>query len=166
MAGSSDDMAPAPVVESGMDCDVAHDDHDLKQLLDVHGQRHTTRQAAGARYEDVISLVSSLGHDGRSYRREASQRLRAIVSEIYSAPRVTAAAKLQPRLGRILGPALDLAVNDENGEAWNFSIQTMRKKAEALIDHEPSLLLIGSPMCTAWFPHPETEQESARPRGR
>ena len=72
MAGSSNDMAPAPVVESGMDCDVVHDEHDIKQFLDKHGQRHTIRQAAKARYEDVISLVPSLGHDVRSYRREAS----------------------------------------------------------------------------------------------
>ena len=33
MAGSSDNIALAPVVESGMDCDVVHDEHDLKQLL-------------------------------------------------------------------------------------------------------------------------------------
>ena len=80
MANSSDDVAPAPVVELGMDCDVVHDEHDLKQLLNLHGQRRTIRQAARARYEDVISLVSSLVHDGKSYRREASPRLRSTLS--------------------------------------------------------------------------------------
>ena len=83
--GSSDDMTPDPVAESGMDCDVVQDERDLKHFLDVHGQRHAIRQAAKARYEDVISLVWSLGHDGGSYRREAARRFRAIVSEVYSA---------------------------------------------------------------------------------
>ena len=142
-------IATAPVVEFGMDCDVVHDEHDLKQLLDLHWQQNTIRLAARARYEDVISLVSSLGHDGRSYRREASQRLRAIVSEVSSAPRVTAAAKRHPRFGCIPRLALDPTINDESGEAWNFSIPAMRKNAEALIDHGQPHLLKGSLMCTA-----------------
>ena len=109
----------------------------------------------------MISLVSSLGHGGRSYRGEASQRLRAIVLEVYSAPRVTAAAKRHPRFGCIPGLALDLTVNDGNGEAWNFSIPAMRKKAEALIDQEQPLLLIGSPMCTA-FSHLQNLNKNRR----
>ena len=40
-----------------MDCDVVHDEHDLKPFLNMHGQRHAIRQAAKTRYEDVISLV-------------------------------------------------------------------------------------------------------------
>ena len=49
--GSSDDTTPAPAAESSMDCDVVHDEHDLKQFLDMHGQQHAIRQAAKARYE-------------------------------------------------------------------------------------------------------------------
>ena len=92
---------------------------------------------------------------------DASQRLRAFVAEAYFAPRVTAAANRHPRFGCIPGLALDRTVNDENGEAWNFSIPAMRKKAEALIDlHEP-LLLIGSPMCTA-FSHLQNPNKNRR----
>ena len=63
---SSDNMTPFPAAESGMNCDVVHDEHDLKQLLDMLRQRHAIRQAAKTRYEYVISLVPSFGHDGRS----------------------------------------------------------------------------------------------------
>ena len=52
--GSSDNMTPASVAESGMDCDVVHDEHDLKQFLDMHRQRRAFRQAAKTRHEDVI----------------------------------------------------------------------------------------------------------------
>ena len=146
----SDNSTPAPVAESGVDCDVGHDEHDIEQILDMHGQRRAIRQVAKARYDDVISLLSSFGHDGSRYRSEASQRLRAVVSEVNSGPRVTAAAKQHPRFGCIPGLAFHLTVNDENGEAWNFSIPAMRKKAEILIGHEQPLLRIGSPMCTAF----------------
>ena len=92
----------------------------------------------------MISLVSSLSHDGKSYRRESSQRLRAIVADVYSAPRVTAAANCHPRFGCIPGLAHDLSVNDENGGARNFSIPSMRKKAEAMIDAPANEILITS----------------------
>ena len=79
--GPSDESEPAPAGESSMDCFIVHDKLQPKQFLNLHGQRRAVRQAARARYEDMISLVSSLGHGGKSYRREASQRLRAIVAE-------------------------------------------------------------------------------------
>ena len=48
----------------------------------------------GSRYHELTELVSAMGHDGRKFRREATKGLRAIVSEVYSAPRVTAAARV------------------------------------------------------------------------
>ena len=76
-AGPSDDPAPAPAGESGMDCDIVYDKHDLKQLLDPHGQSRAMRQAATCRYEDIISFVSfaratgekRLSATGPSWRR-------------------------------------------------------------------------------------------------
>ena len=48
------------------------------------------------------------------------------------------------------GLALDLAVLDENGVAWDFSLKRMRDMAEKLIaEHQPTLL-VGRPMFTAF----------------
>lgn len=38
----------------------------------------------------------------------------------------------------------------DKSEAWNFDKPEMRAEAEALLEQQHPLLLIGSPMCTAW----------------
>ena len=86
--------------------------------------------------------------NGVKYRREAVKHMRAIVSEVYSAPRVTEAARQHPRLGIIPGIAFDLTLNDDTGLPWDFSIPAQRQKAENSIDEQQPILLIGSPMCT------------------
>ena len=91
-----------------------------------------------------------MGQDGRKYRREAMQCLRAVVAEVYSAPRVTAAARRHSRLGMLPGLALDLTGVDEEGVPWDFNDPKQRKKAEALIDFQEPALLIGPPMCTTF----------------
>ena len=83
-----------------------------------------------------MSLVQALGQDGARYRRESGRHLRAIVSEIYSAPRVTEAARKHPYLGSIPGLALDPTSTDEEGNAWNFELPEMRAKAEKLLDEQ------------------------------
>ena len=52
-----------------------------------------------------------------------------MVSEIYSPPRVTRAARLLPHLGITPGFALDLTVNDEDGTPWDFDKVEKRNKA-------------------------------------
>jgi len=70
------------------------------------------------------------------------------VSEVYSPPRVTA---LAAEFRLIPGMALDLTVTDpDDGLPWDFSNGKKRRKAEWLIKTRRSLLLIGSPMCTAF----------------
>ena len=121
---------------------------DLRKLLAVYARE--ARAEAKRNHEDMIALVTSLGANGRAYRREATKRLRAIVSEIYSAPRVTAMAKRRSRLGVIPGIALDLTVHDEDGKPWDFNDPQQRRNAEQLLDEQRPLLLIGTPMCTAF----------------
>ena len=58
-------------------------------------------------------------------------RLRAIVSEVYSPPRVTTAAELLLKLNIDPGLALDLTTNDEMGRPWGFSKKDMREKARS-----------------------------------
>jgi hypothetical protein len=97
-----------------------------------------------------MSIVKSLGGNSSKYRQERSRAVRAVVSEIYSPPRVLAVAKLCPSYGILPGFALDLTTNDHDGRCWNFDEDEMRKRAWAKIEEEQPMLLIGSPMCTAF----------------
>ena len=56
----------------------------------------------------IMEVLAQLGANAKSYRRERSRAVRALVSETYSAPRVTKAAKLLPGLGILPGFASDL----------------------------------------------------------
>ena len=49
------------------------------------------------------------------YRRERRKAMKAVVSEIYSPPRVTAAAKLLPEIKVFPGFALDLTTTVQMG---------------------------------------------------
>ena len=95
-------------------------DRDLRFVLGLEG--HRDARSRRTKHDELTELVLALGHDGVKYRREATKRLRAVVSEVFSAPRVTAAARRHPRIGIIPGVALDLTVNDETGQPWNFSV--------------------------------------------
>ena len=79
-------------IEGDMDLDLVlrQDKRDFRAAIAVF--RREERSEAKARYGDMMALVPSLGQCGRKIRREATSRLRAIVSEVYSAPSVTATA--------------------------------------------------------------------------
>ena len=98
----------------------------------------------------MIAGIQALGGDGQAYKRERARAAKAIVAEVYSPPRVTAAARRLPRYGLEPGLALDIAVDDETGRPYDFNRREQRQKAEAKIDARRPLLLIGSPMCTAF----------------
>ena len=76
--------------------------------------------------------------------------MKAVVLEIYSPPRVTAATKLLPELRLIPGFALDLTTADVDGALWDFDSKVMRDRAMKKVKEERPQLLIGSPMCTAF----------------
>ena len=95
-------------------------------------------------------MVRALGGCANQYRRERKTAVRAIVSEIYSPPRVTAACKLLPELKIIPGFALDLTTADSDGKLWDFDDVVMRERALKRVREEKPLLLVGSPMCTAF----------------
>ena len=124
------------------------EEEDLRKLMAVYTRE--MREEARRNHEDMIALITSLGHQGAKYRREATKRIRAIMAEVYSAPRVTALARRRSRIGIIPGLALDLTVIGESGRPWDFNDPTQRSKAERLLDEQKPLLLIGSPMCTAF----------------
>ncbi len=109
--------------------------------------------------EDAVSaiLLQQLGSFRKSYRREARTKLKTmiddmkIVSEVYSPPRVTKELREKPRKHLIPGFALDLTVTDpDDGQPWDFSRESKRTKARALLRKQRPYMLIGSPMCTAF----------------
>ena len=54
------------------------------------------------------------------------------------------------RFGAIAGLVLDLTCCEEDAVRWGSNLQKRRDKAERLIDEQRHLMLIGSPMCTAF----------------
>ena len=92
-----------------------------------------------------------MGGDVHRYKRERRAGIRAVISEIYSPPRVTKAIKLLPELRLIPGFALDLTtVDPEDGRPWDFDDAGKRAKAMERVKREQPVLLVGSPMCTAF----------------
>ena len=108
------------------------------------------RAAVKQANQDIMALIKSLGGSGGRYRRDRRRALKAVVSEIYSPPRVTAASKLLPGLNLIPGFALDLTTADVDGRLWDFDSKDMRERALKKLREEKPLLLVGSPMCTAF----------------
>ena len=93
---------------------------------------------------ELINATQTLGGHGRAYLRERAKAARAV------APRVTAAARRLPQYGLEPGLALDITVDDDTGKPFDFGRREQRQKAEAMVDAQKSLLLIGSPMCIAF----------------
>ena len=83
------------------------------------------------------------------YKRERKAAIRAVVWEIYSPLRVTAAVKLLPELRMIPGFALDLTVVDSDCRLWDFDDVVMRDRARKRLLDERPMLPVESPMCTA-----------------
>ena len=104
---------------------------------------------AGSCVERIRLAICDLGGDGKAYRRERASAVGATVADVHCAPRVTAAAKRLPKYGMMPGLALDIPVADDNAQPFDFSLTSQRDKAEASLDAQQQVLLIGSPMCTA-----------------
>ena len=143
------DDAVAPQ-DLGMDIDLVESkpETDLKELFAVlcRDEKEAIREAE----QDILAIVRSLGGDRGKYKRERMKAVRAVVSEIYSPPRVTAATKLLPELKVIPGFALDLTTVDEDGRRWDFDDVSMQERALKRVREERPMLLVGSPMCTAF----------------
>ena len=123
---------------------------DIQPVLSLIEQEELLSSELLACAAETVQIVAALGGQRVGYRRERRQAVRKMVSEIYSAPRVTKALKLMPSMELVPGFALDLSGEDENGNSWDFTRPDMRAKARALLLEEKPFLLIGSPPCTAF----------------
>jgi len=74
------------------------------------------------------------------------------ISEIFSPPRVIAAAMLLPQHGVLPGFALDLSGFDDDGRRWDFAQADMRQRARDKLDRDEPGLVVGSPPCTKRSP--------------
>ena len=98
---------------------------------------------------EILCVISSLGGSAKAYKKDRSRAMKAMIGELYSPPRVTAAAKMMPQFGCTPGFALDLTTCDESGRCWDFDLPEMRKAAWDKIMKEKPYLIIGTPMCSA-----------------
>ena len=104
---------------------------DVCRLFDV-AERRYARDA----HREILSIVASLGGDARKFQRERARSARAIVSELYSPPRVAELIRQMPRYGLSPGFTLDLATTCDDGIPWDFNRKCMQDKAEALIEKQ------------------------------
>ena len=111
-----------------MDVDVIDDDHtDLDSLMTVLTK--DARKEIMKANDDIMGVIRALEGNGRKYMCERRRGIKAVVSEIYSPPRVTAATKLLPELKIIPGFALDLTTADTDGSLWDFDSKVIRDRA-------------------------------------
>ena len=75
------------------------------------------------------------------------QVVQAHVSVAYSPARVTGMAE---KMGLIPGLAMGLTTCDEHGNPWDFNEAAMRSNTKKQLKSKAALLLIVSPMCSAF----------------
>ena len=131
-----------------MDIDVVIEDADLKELMSVL-TRDARKEGSGLNAE-ILNVVQAHGGSSGRYKRERRNGIKAVISEIYFPSRVTAATKFLPELKIIPGFALDLTPADTDGKLWDFDSKIMRDRAMQKVKDERPMLLVGSPMCTAF----------------
>ena len=109
-----------------MDIDVVEKDEDVDSDELVKHRDFTMKRQADEVNNEIMQIVGTFGGNVIKYRRERGRALRAVLSEIYSPPRVTAMAKMCPSYGIVPGFALDLTTTDSDGRNWDFYDTTMR----------------------------------------
>ncbi len=103
------------------------------------------------RFDPIMSMmITQLGGCGRSCQRERRRVARNMVSEIWSPPRITRLLSKLPTCALVPGFVLDLTVDDENGEAWDFDRKYQRDRAMARVRRDRPKFLVLSPMCKAF----------------
>ena len=121
------------------------------------------KQSIARDNEEILKLIRDLGGSVHAYKRERKQALKAIVSEIYSAPRITKMIKMMPSSEVIAGFALDLTTTDADGRAWNFDEKEMRDRARKKFrEEEPKStkgfghIMLGRPLALRGGPRHQT----------
>ena len=140
-------------------------DPEYRSLMEKHGYLNNPEQSvemvSEVQREEMLGRVRKAIHHINGmveYRRSSIEKqldkammglliANVQVAEVYSPPRVTEMAKA---MGLKVGWSLDLTTRDSDGKQWNFNETEMRNRAVRLVLKDQPLLLIGSPMCTAF----------------
>ena len=128
--GSEEDVSMSNVVYS-ITANVAP-----KQRFDEWEDKYKQRLRRGLN-DDVKHMNEALAKEGFEHS----------IIEMYSPKRVNGIGEM---LGLIPGLSLDLIENDVDGQPWDFNVKEKRDKAQRLINEKKALLVIGSPMCSAF----------------
>ncbi len=128
----------------------ADDDDDVQPLLQLCAPEPDLCQEIRRTARDILALVRDLGGDSAKYKRERKKAVQEMVSEVYSAPRVTATLRTMPWLGLIPGFALDLTTRDTDGRLSDLEQEDMRTRALKRVDEEKPMFVISSPSCTPY----------------
>ena len=102
-------------------------------------------------FNDHVSelLPNQLGSVGKSFRRDARNAGKHILSAIDSPPHVIDVMQRIKSRHLLPGLALDLTVVDpEDGLPWDFTKSHERERARKLIREQKPYMLIGFPECT------------------
>ena len=83
---------------------------------------------------EILAVIESMGGSTSRYKKERKKGVRALISDIYSPPRVTAAAKMLPELRCIPGMAFDLTTTDEQGRPWDLEDRNCRERARRYME--------------------------------
>ena len=110
----------------------------------------------------LVEEAEFFGAEDENHSSEMFQELNAVVSEIYSLPRATRAARLLTKLGIVPGFAMDITTNDEDGEPWAFDKEEQKAKAERKVLDTCPDLLVGSPMCKDFSPWQRLNQAKSK----
>ena len=122
----------------------------MQALLNVLDAEPAARDRASRASEEILRIVRELGGSREKYKRERKRALNKVISEVYSAPRITQALKMLPTQDISPGFALDLTTEDENGIPWDFTKADRREAARHKVEREEPMFLVGSPPCTVW----------------
>ena len=145
------DEAPEGQEPPGMDVDWVDTQHIVDETAEyMHLFLIEDRDEAVRVHGEIAATINLIGGSLVKYRRERKAQIRTILSEVYSAPRVTAMARRRRKYGIDPGVALDLTTVDEHGRPWDFDDPRQRQQAQRLLAEQRPVLLIGSPMCTAF----------------
>ena len=114
---------------------------ELNYLTELLGQPDSLTEGGAGEAQDLVRVLFYLG--------VSPGDVRSLITEVFSPPRVTAAATRFPHYGALPGGAYDLRPGP-GGRAWDFDKPEDREEASRRIDREQPYLLVGSPPRTDW----------------
>ena len=100
------------------------DDCDFKEILAI--VTRDIEEEMRSHDREIVAVVRSLGGSEQRCRKERRKASKAVVSEIYSLPRASAACKFLPELEVLPGVVLDLTTADFDGSLWESDAKEMR----------------------------------------